>query len=700
MKTSFIIKDKFYKITIPLLAFSTTVNAQQSIEDSTEQMNYGRDPKLLKNIVVTGQYIPQSIEKAVQRVRVIDSKKIQSMGAQNLRDVLLNEMNVTISQDNALGSSIQIQGISGQNVKILVDGVPVIGRQNGNIDASQLNVYNVERIEVIEGPMSVNYGTDALAGTINIITKSSIQNKVEAGVNTYVESIGKYNINANAAFKQKNHTVIVSGARNFFDGWSPGDAIKLFDFSNTPADSSRNKLWNPKEEYNGSFQYSYKFKKAGIRFKSDYFQDKITNRSKPRGFYGYNAFDDIYNTTRFNNALFADANLKGNNRINFLIAYNHYKRLKNTFDKDLVNQTEILGPDNDQDTSFYNNLNSRATLTRSTNNNRVGYELGYDINIESAEGRRVKSGSKSIGDYAIYSSAEIKVTDSLTVRAGLRYAYNTAYNAPLIPSLNVKYNFLNGLVFRGSYARGFRAPGVKELFFEFNDSNHDIIGNDNLKSENSNNFNGALTYLKRINDLGLKLEVATFHNSISDMISLAMSAVNGNKYTYINIDKFKSKGLQFNVNTEYKNWSATLGSSYVGRYNNIYSSDTTGIAKQFSYTPEVRVNVVYDIKKFKTNISLFSKYTGKMPSYRYDTDENVVLSSVNPYFITDLTMTKMFFENSLVVSLGCKNIFNVTNINITGGASTGSAHSSSSSSISFGTGRSYFVSLGYKFNKK
>ncbi|MBL7890439.1 MAG: TonB-dependent receptor plug domain-containing protein, partial [Bacteroidia bacterium] len=113
----------------------------------------------LNEVVVTAQYAPNSPEKAVHKIKIIDNKKIQSMAAQNLKDVLSNELNIRLSQDNILGSSMNLQGISGQNIKILVDGVPLTGRLNGNIDLSQINMNNVERIEIVEGPLSVNFGT-------------------------------------------------------------------------------------------------------------------------------------------------------------------------------------------------------------------------------------------------------------------------------------------------------------------------------------------------------------------------------------------------------------------------------------------------------------------------------------------------------------------------------------------------------------
>ena len=155
---------------------------------------------LIDDVVVTAQYSPTSVENSVHKIKVISRQKIDDMAAVNLRDVLTNELNIRISQDNVLGSGMSLQGISGQNVKILIDGVPVIGRMDGQIDLNQINLNNVERIELIEGPLSVNYGSNALAGTINIITKKHQDEKLSLGINSYTENIGTYNLETNIGF--------------------------------------------------------------------------------------------------------------------------------------------------------------------------------------------------------------------------------------------------------------------------------------------------------------------------------------------------------------------------------------------------------------------------------------------------------------------------------------------------------------------
>jgi len=690
--------------TLGLLSATTFVAAGQQKDSVAAKKIHSTE---MSGVVVTGQYKPTYYENAVQRIRVIDSKKIAAMGAQNLRDVLLNETNVTISQDGVLGSSVSIQGISGQNVKILVDGVPVIGRQEGNIDLSQLNIYNVERIELIEGPMSVTYGTDAMAGTINIITKSGLKNKLEGAVNTYYETIGKYNVNANIGYTKNRHTILLSGARNFFDGWNEGESLRFFDFSKRPADFSRSVSWDPKEEYNGNLQYIYSLDKWKFRYKMDYFQDHILNRGAPRPDQYIYAFDDHYNTLRFNNTILANGSLGKNMNLNFLVAYNYYKRIKNTYNTDLTTLADNLSTPADQDTSRYNLFNSRATLSGATANDRMSYEVGYDINVETGYGERIEGGSRQIGDYAAYASMEYKVLDSLTIRPGLRYAYNTAFTTPAIPSINIRYQIARGLTLRAAYALGFRAPGVKELYFSFHDSNHDIDGNPNLNAEHGNNFNTSLAYKGNIAKLYYKLELTGFYNEIRDMITLAQIAdPTAVRYTYFNLDKFKTQGLQVNMTGQYRNLSVTLGGSYIGRYNQL-SEEAHSPAPQMSYTTEGRFNVSYELKKYGLTASLFLKYNGKMPGYVQvidsATQQTVIkLSTQQEYTIADFSLAKSFAKGRVNVTLGCKNIFNVTSLNMYGAAasatSSSSPHSAGTNPL-MSTGRSYFLGLGYKFSK-
>ena len=134
--------------------------------------------KNLNELIVTGQYKPQSVKNSVYQVRVINNERIKQSGATNIQQVLNNQIGFRFSSDNTLGTSdVQLMGMSGRNVKILLDGVPMIDRGDIRESLNQVDINTIERIEIVEGPMSVSYGSDALAGVINIITKKNKSNR-------------------------------------------------------------------------------------------------------------------------------------------------------------------------------------------------------------------------------------------------------------------------------------------------------------------------------------------------------------------------------------------------------------------------------------------------------------------------------------------------------------------------------------------
>lgn len=645
----------------------------------------------LDEVVITAQYEPTIAEQAIQKTRVIDKEKIQQMGAVNLRDVLSNQLNVRLQQDNILGSGMSVQGISGENVKILVDGIPIIGRLNGNIDLSQINMNNVERIEFIEGPLSVQYGTNALAGTINIITKKSLTRRYTAGLTSYYESIGTYNLTGDVTFAHKRHSIQASGGRNYFDGWKSTEAPFYFPKPQL-ADSSRFQQWKPKEQYFASAAYQYSFKKLDIGLKSAYFDEKIINRGYPRAPYSEDTFDDYYYTTRFDNSAFLKGKISSNWSVNGLAAYNYYNRVKKTVYKDLTTLDETISANSsDQDTSSFTLLMSRASFVRALPASKINYELGYDVSYESALGKRIDASLQYMGDYAAFVTSEIKTTPRLVIKPGLRYSYNTVYKTPLVPSLNVKWAATDNHTLRGSYARGFRAPSIKELYFLFVDINHNIIGNSNLKAEQSDNFSLSYNYNRDINRCRVKFDASLFYNNIFNLITLAQ--VTATEYSYVNIGKYKTMGFQLGNSLNFKKLVLQTGFNYTGRYNDL--SETNNLP-QFNYSPEVLANATYKLLRSKTSIAVFYKYNGRMPGYALN-DGVVSQTFIAGYSIMDVTLSRFVWKDRINLTLGCKNVFDVKNI--TSSASGGGVHSTSSTSIPLSTGRNYFIKLAFNFSK-
>lgn len=683
-------ENERYFISISFIGFKTI---KDTISLAKERYVFKMESaySIFDEVVVTAQYKQQRVDQSVHQINIIDKEKIENMAAQNLKDVLTNQLNVRLSEDNVLGSSMQLQGIGGQNVKILIDGVPLTGRLNGNIDLSQIPMDNVERIEIIEGPLSVSYGTDALAGTINIITKKKVDKGFSILSDNYYESNGRYNHTGSLRFRKNKHQLSLEGGRYFFDGWNPYH--KPFFFEKNPiADSTRVKQWNPKEQYFGTFKYGYRFKKMHLQFSSSNFYEEVINRGAPRPPYDQTAFDDYYQTIRLNQRLKLDGKLGENYRFSVIGAYNGYNRKKNTYLRDLTTIEDILSSNpEDQDTSSFHTFLSRGSIVRTKDSATINYEVGYDITYETAVGKRILKGQQSIGDYAVYATAEYNPFKKLTLRPGLRWAYNTTYDAPIVPSFHTKFNLLdkssNKMQLRASYARGFRAPSIKELHFFFVDINHNIQGNPDLKAETSNNFNFSLSQQWKKSKNALNNRITFFYNDISNLITLSQE--NQTAYSYFNLERYKTTGVQ--LRSQYSRSSVQLGvgAGYVGRYNQI--SEENVDQNQFLFSPEVQGSLQYQWKKAEMSFSLFYKYTGQLPNIRTDENGNLYESVIQDYHLADFTIDKKFFKEKLSVSIGAKNIFNVTTV--AGSSAGGTAHAGMGTRINVGMGRTYFMRL-------
>ncbi len=669
------------------LGFKATADTVNADADIIIRMK--PDPFALEQVVVTAQYAPTSTDKAIHSTKVIDRKRMEAQAAVTLRDALQKETNMRISQDNILGSGISMQGISGQNVKILVDGVPMIGRLDGNIDLSQINLNNIERIEIVEGPLSVNYGTDALAGTINLITKKDQTDDLQVGLHAYYESVGQYNTDGRIGISRGKHSGSVSGGRNYFGGWSAGQPFFAFP-EQTVADSSRFRSWKPKEQWFGQAQYRYQAERWSVRAYGDIFREEILNRGRPRGPFFTSAFDDTYQTARYNGGLDADVRIGKHHHAKVLASYNDFERVKNSWFRDLTTLEALPVPSvTEHDTSRFTLWMSRGTFARAKAGAKFNYEAGYDINVETAYGRRITDGQQTIGDYAFFGSMEYSPIAKLTIRPGVRWGYNSAYAAPATPSLHVRWE-VGKFTVRASYARGFRAPSLKELHFEFVDINHNITGNTELMAEHSDNVTVNLRWKFLRDQTALRLELGGYYNDIRNLITLGLRP-GTQEYTYINVGLFRTVGAQFNTHLRFHHLTADIGGAYVGRYNVLSESLT---APMFSFSPEFRGAITYDVQPWKLSISLFYNYIGVLPTYLTDGEGGVRIGQQDDYHLMDLTLAKTLWKGRITWSIGAKNLLDVTQVNAAGG--TGGAHSSGGGAVPVAWGRSVF--MGVKFN--
>ncbi len=628
----------------------------------------------LEEVVVTGQYSPVSESNSVFKVKLLTREQIESRGAITLNELLNNQLNIRVSQDNILGSGLEVQGLKGNNIKILIDGVPMSGRLNGNIDLSQINLDNIERVEIIEGPMSVMYGSNALGGTINLITKKAKKNSYSGGAKLYYESVGMYNTDAWANYGNKKNTAKINIGRNFFDGWSPEP-------------TERWQQWKQKEQYFGNAAYQHSFKNLDLGFAVDGLWERIKDKGDRRSEFSNYAFDNWYTTNRWMQTLTADVKNIKNHKLNVIGSYTYYNREKIRYNRDLVNLSqEITQNPGDHDTTRINTVLLKSVLS-SGFKGRINYQLGTDFNWENTFGGRIE-GTPQIGDYAIFGNVNWYATDWLKIQPGLRWAYNTEYNSPVVPSINFQVKKDANWQVRLSYAHGFRAPSLKELHLVFVDANHKIYGNPNLEPENSKHVHAYFTWNKSITKTqSIKVEPSLFFNRINNMIDL--TPYNGLEYTYLNIDQYTTFGGKIEVNYRiHPDFDFKIGYAELAYSSSLQPEEEN----KFFYSPEFSASFNYwrSEKRFRFNV--IYKYNGKVPDFRVGDAGEAVQVTIPAFNLLDVTSSYAFFKNKLTLSAGVKNIFDVSNLDVINGS--GGVHASGS--FVAGWGRSYFVSL--KFN--
>ena len=657
--------------------------------------------KNLEELVVTGQYKPQSLKKSVYQVRVINNERIQQSGATNVQQVLNTQVGFRFAADNTLGTTdVQLMGMSGRNVKILLDGVPMIDRGDTRESLNQIDVNSIERIEIVEGPMSVSYGSDALAGVINIITKKNKNNGLSLTAKLQEETAGSeyhafnykgvHQQNITVDYKKNNWGFTAGGSHNDLNGFG-GDAY------------GREKTWLPKEQWLGNARVSYDKGPLNIYYRTDLLQEDILNKGAIN-FGNYKAIDKKYTSNRFTNQLQGGYTFSKTLQLAATVAYTDYKRSTRTTRHDFEKNTnELTTGDGEQDISKFNSFVFRTTVQYQFSKH-VSLQPGIDINREAASGPRI-SNNPVITDYAAFVSAEIKLGSKINVRPGLRFIKNSVYNAPpVIPSINTKFIISKKLDLRMAYAYGFRSPALRELYFYFVDANHNVVGNPNLKAETSNSFNASLNWnASPANIRTYSVSLSGFYNAFNNQIDFALSSPTSNQYTYYNVNKAKTIGGTVENKYSYKNLESSLGFSYVGIFRKLYDEKdyTDETNKDFLWSPEVNASISYNVNIIKTRFNLFYKYTGKKP--QLVTGKNafnqpaLLVATTESYQLADFTGTTKI-NKYLSVNAGVKNIFDVTNVSNNAAAST-SVHNAGYN-VAIGYGRSYFVGLNFQWNKK
>jgi len=632
-------------------------------------------------IVVTSTRSERHIKDVPMLTHVIGQEDIQRTSYSNIKEILEMAMpNVQMVSSNHGTDRVKIQGLDNKYLTFLIDGDRVSGEFAGNVDFSMIGLSNVYKIEVIEGAMSTLYGSGAMGGVINVITK---KNKNPYWINSnikYEQPIG-LSPSLNMGFNKG----IINYSLNFqyttTDGYdlTPNE-VGIYNMS---LDENNSKIFNhriiltPSDK--NKFLFTFKNYSSRIN-RYDYFGGNLVVDAP------LNRYKDNYLKLKYDYKISDSQNFK----ISFIneeyLKYYYYPFYYNSDNPLIINAEEFVNGSLKR-----NEINFQYTIQSSKYNRLIGLE-SYDENYSSfniyyPDGSMLQESifegqdlTKTDNDISLYFYEERNLLSDNILSLGLRFQ-NLDQKNILLPSISYLVKGNNNYNYRASYSRGYRNPSIKEKYYEWQDhaGGPAILGNIDLKPTENNYLSVSLDKRSSINDFS----VDVYRNDISNMISTEYDA-SGDYLQYKNYNNVLINGVNVHY---YRKITNKLKLKFVYNLTDA-SSDSDEILEGIS-KHSLRLNLYYAISK-KSDLVANIKYAGE--KFIFDQEQDFVgaqsIKELASYSIADLYVVSSF-EKTLL-KIGLKNIFNYKD----------PGRFTSEILNNYDPGRRVFIEFGLKFNGK
>ena len=611
----------------------------------------------LDQVVVTGTGTHHKLKDTPVPIEVISSADIKKAGVTDFQSAMTMLQPSLSFSSNAMGSYLMMNGLSNKYVLILINGKKLTGDTSNNIDLARIDMNNVKRIEVLKGAGSALYGSDAIAGVINIITENP-KNLLTVTSDTHFEEYGQFTQGISADVTTKKFGSYTSYRRQQAHGWQQNALDE---------DGEATAKSNSSGYYANVVNQKFTFEptsKLSLYTEGGYY-NRLTDR--PVAGYDYNLAYKSYNLGAGAKYLLGNASY-----LNLDVTNDNYE----TAYKYLIESGDYkIGDKNMVKRQHYYNANLKGVFKHSENFKSV---IGLEY-INEALKRPDALVDKSVYTGAVYAQEEIHLLKGLEAILGFRYVHHETAGNNFTPKASLMYK-LGDFNLRASYSSGFRAPGLDELYYYFMKSGTMLTaGNTTLKPEKSNYGSLNVEYVNN----RFTASATAYINSIDDMISSkstllsAMTteekeaiieqaaAVFGTQAVsklktykeYRNLDEALVKGFETNLNA-YLGYGFSLGGGYTFAY--ARGKDQEGIwstiERSIRHTGSVTGNWVHAWNAYKLNINI----NGRMQSKRFQ-ESSGVDESAPGFGLWNLNTRHTFdgCKNFLIEpGLGINNIFN------------------------------------------
>lgn len=585
--------------------------ARETINRSNDNIliRMKHSPLKLNEVVVTGTGTINKLKNSPVAIDVISQRELQNTNIPTFENAMI-ALNPSMSfTPNAMGSYMQLNGLSNRYILVLVDGKKLGGDVGGNVDLNRIDMGNIKRIEVLKGAASSLYGSDAIAGVINIITNKP-KDLVNFSTETRLSEYGQFTQNANLYLNVGGFSSSTSFQRNQADGWQLNKKEIIND---EEVDTDKQAMLR---FYSDVFSQRFGYK--ATKELSMYVEGSLFDKKFKRPVSAY-GFDMKYVDYSFGAG--AKYLLKNNGLISLdwnTDRFEYFKAyLKETKDKNGV--TFMPGDEEFVRRQKYNNVNLKGTFNAGKFNKvTVGSEYKVDNLYAPADSI---GGSRNVYTLAFYAQDEINLFGKLNIVPGVRYIYNETFKNRVTPKISAMYT-LNDFNFRVSYATGFKTPDLKQLFMKTEVISKGkttlSVGNKDLKPESSNYYSVNAEYIKDFLSLAVTGYVNNLKNKIDtyeiELTPEEIAEGYNKKSSYHNIGRSRIQGVDFTFNS-YLGYNLTLGGGY--SYVNAKDLDTGKRLQRISrHTGNVNLNWFKDFGLFKSNFNI----NGRLQSRRYYDD--------------------------------------------------------------------------------
>ena len=612
-------------------------------------------------------------------VKLISNQEITKSNSSRLSDILDDQPGIFIVPDFGGGNGIQIQGLDSQYTLLLIDGSPIIGRQSGTLDLDRISIGNIEQIEIIKGSSSSLYGTDAIGGVVNLITTMT-NDSISADISYKFSSFNTNDLSINIGkILNKGHNLNL-----YFNSFNS----EGYDLNDNPVLNTV----EPYKSYTAFLRHNFKKNKWSF-FSSSRIYNENQDFTLDLNSYGRN----IINESSVNTSI----NFQNNESHKFVFE-NYYTNYKNDEEYDL-NQNSI-------DESFFDQSLFKSELRSIFKNdvkNTLTIGLGfYSETLKRNNFYKDKVSQNSFNYFVQYEGFIFKNTNYIF---GARYDQYDEYESEFSPRFAIRTQINDNISSKISIGKGFKTPDFRQLYFNFSNSSsgYSVIGFNAAKEIISNlqnlgqianliitqdQFDGKLKPETSVSyNLGFNIKTNNnivfdfnfFRNQIKNLIDYKIIATktNGqNIFSYYNLDKVYTQGIEFNTGFNIDDTNFRIGYQYLDAKDDDAKNQIDRgevFARLTPSSPAFKINDkdyfgLFNRSKHNLNFKISHVTNNNIEIYfkskyrsRYgiaDSNGNAILDIYDDFvtsnLISDLSISKQFKNFTLTV--GSDNLFDYT----------------------------------------